>query len=147
MTQVKLLEALTDLKAIADELRQSDAPTAIRIEQDRYSILEAIPPLTSDEAAEQLKVTRPTIHSWVERRVLDRHEASSDHHLLITAESVADILPAVLRWHSEGKSRGAMKVILEELEGELDGQLVRRAAHHDPRRLPPGFGVLPPAEG
>ncbi len=122
------IQIAADLTEIADGLREREPEFAKAIDAKRDELLEQLPPLTTDVAGELLGTTRPTIHEWVKRGVLDRHGDSSSRRVLITAESVAGVLPYIHEWHKRGSTKGALAAILSRFEDQADNEALSRVA-------------------
>jgi hypothetical protein len=101
---------------------------ASRLDKDRETILEQHGPLTTDEAARLLGTTRPTVLSWTKRGVLDRHWRSTPFRGLVTAASVAAILPAIREWNDNGRDGRALRKILERMRDDLDTELSEKVS-------------------
>lgn len=118
-----LLQVADDLKTQAERLRADHPDIAQKLESDRDVILEHEGPLTTNEAAKLLGTTKPTILDWVRRGVLDKHWRSTPFGTLITAASVAAILPAIRQWNETGRDGRALRRIMESMRDDLDTEL------------------------
>jgi len=118
-----LLDVADDLKTQAERIRSAHPDVAEKLDTARDVVLEHEGPLTSEQAAKVLGTTKPTVLAWVKRGILDKDWRSTPWRTLITARSVAAILPYVREWNETGRDGRALRMIMEKLSDQLDTQL------------------------
>jgi hypothetical protein len=116
-----------DLASVADQVRERDPVVATRLDHDRELLLDAAAPLTVKATAELFGQSRPTIHDWLKRGILDAHPAGSRGKVLIDLRSVATLLPFIDEWREAGGTKRALGVIVARLEQSETAELLANA--------------------
>jgi hypothetical protein len=118
------LDAISDIRQLAEDLRGSMPDMAARLSRDTQTILEGMGPLPIARIAAALDVSRPTVYGLVDEGYLDA--TAMGHRKVIEPASVVDILPVVREWQANGAVGGLRPHLRAWFEGEARAARERR---------------------
>jgi len=145
---VTTLEIIRDVLTQAEEVRSVRPDVAERLSRDGRALISGMPGLTVADAAQELGISKPSVHAWIKAGVLQAARGPGNRGLLVSTGSVLGTKTALDLWRMDvgrGRALPYVRRWLRELaDSERQATAVgrRRGRGQEPLLWPGGDGVL-----